>query len=208
MSTQMHILVSRLLQFVFHPLIVVCYAPIIVMQSNVLPFFFVPQQAKDILIQLFVWMIFIFPMLLIILLNKQKFLSSYSVLSPKDLRLVLIAVGFSLLTVWFVLWVVDVPTIVTIIPILAIVNEVIIFLLCKKVKLNVYSLSMSALLTYLVLVSVLCNHNLLLAILASILCVGIINFSFIEEEISSFKSVMISSAIGVVATAIAMFVFL
>jgi hypothetical protein len=42
----------------------------------------VPQQAKDILIQLFVWMIFIFPMLLVILLNKQKFLSSYSVLSP------------------------------------------------------------------------------------------------------------------------------
>ena len=76
MREKLKIFGTRLLQFVFHPLLVVCYAAIIVIECNVCPFAFLEHSEKELLIFSFMLLLFIFPMLFIIVLNKQNYIKT------------------------------------------------------------------------------------------------------------------------------------
>lgn len=100
MREKLKIFGTRLLQFVFHPLLVVCYAAIIVIECNVFPFAFVEFSIKELLIFSFMLLLFIFPMLFIIVLNKQNYIKTYSNFSTRDLTIVLIVITFAYLTTY------------------------------------------------------------------------------------------------------------
>lgn len=205
MKEKLNIFGTRLLQFVFHPFMVMCYAAIVVMECNVFPFAFVDPLIKMLLIYAFLLMLFIFPMLFIILFNRQNFIKSYSNLSARDMNLVLLTVSFLCSITHWLLSTIEAPAVISMIPTLAMANIIGISIANQKVKINTYTLALSALMTYFIFVSAKYHSNMLIAIETTILAIGTINYVFIEQEISTLKLSLLSSALGIAATGISIF---
>lgn len=207
MREKLKIFGIRLLQFVFHPLIVVCYAAIIVIECNVFPFAFLEHSEKELLIFSFMLLLFIFPMLFIIVLNKQNYIKTYSNFSTRDLTIVLIVITFAYLTTYYLLSEMNAPTIIRMIPTLAMANIAGIGIINPKIKVDIYTLSLSGLCTYFVFIASTFDSNLLIAITTALLALGIVNYVFIEQGISNLKSSLISSVAGITITGISIFFY-
>ena len=207
MREKLKIFGTRLLQFVFHPLLVVCYAAIIVIECNVFPFAFVEFSIKELVLFSFMLLLFIFPMLFIIVLNKQNYIKTYSNFSTRDLTIVLIVITFAYLTTYYLLSEMNAPTIIRMIPTLAMANIAGIGIINPKIKVDIYTLSLSGLCTYFVFASTTYNSNLLTAITTTILALGIVNYTFIEQETSCLKSALTSCVAGIAITGISIFFY-
>jgi len=197
----------RLLQFVFHPLIVVCYAAIIVIECNVFPFIFVSQSLKELLILYFLTMTFAIPMFFIIALNRKNRIKTYSNFSTHDLNIVLIIATLSYVITYYMLLEINTPAIIRIIPMLAMTNIAIIGIINLKMKVDIYTLALSGLCTYFVFVASAYKSNLLTAITTTLLALGIVNYTFIEEGISNLKSSLVSCVAGIAITGISIFFY-
>ena len=207
MREKLKIFGTRLLQFVFHPLLVVCYAAIIVIECDVFPFAFVEFSIKELVLFSFMLLLFIFPMLFIIVLNKQNYIKTYSNFSTRDLTIVLIVITFAYLTTYYLLSEMNAPTIIRMIPTLAMANIAGIGIINPKIKVDIYTLSLSGLCTYFVFASTTYNSNLLTAITTTILALGIVNYTFIEQETSCLKSALTSCVAGIAITGISIFFY-
>lgn len=197
----------RLLQFVFHPLIVVCYAAIIVIECNVFPFIFVSQSLKELLILYFLTMTFAIPMFFIIALNRKNRIKTYSNFSTHDLNIVLIIATLSYVITYYMLSEINTPAIIRIIPMLAMANIASIGIINLKIKVDIYTLALSGLCTYFVFVASAYKSNLLTAITTTLLALGTVNYTFIEEGISNLKSSLVSCVAGIAITGISIFFY-
>ena len=202
MKKKLPILGTRLLEFIFHPLIVVCYAAIVIIKCNVSPFQFVSIELKKTLILVFLVMIFVIPMFYIIMLNRRNFINSYSNLSPHDLTLLLLSTSLFFAITYVFLSSINAPFTLQIIPMIAIANNICISIVKLKSKVNIYSMALSSLLTYFIFIATTYNNNLLFAIVATILASGTINYAFIEQKINTLSSSAMSSGLGIATTTI------
>lgn len=207
MREKLKIFGTRLLQFVFHPLLVVCYAAIIVIECNVFPFAFVEFSIKRLVLFSFMLLLFIFPMLFIIVLNKQNYITSYSNFSNRDLKIVLTMISFSYLSTYWLLKTIEAPAILSMIPMVAMANIAGMAIINQKIKVDTYTLALSGLCTYFVFASTTYNSNLLTAITTTILALGIVNYTFIEQETSCLKSALTSCVAGIAITGISIFFY-
>lgn len=196
MKIDTHILFSRLLQLLFHPFAVVCYAAIVAIECNMMTPFYVPSPIKNLLIQLFVWILCIFPMLSILILKRRNVISSYTLLSVSELNPVIGINSFFFLVAAGVLHTIEAPFVLYIIPLLALLTFLFYYMVNLKLRLNIYIVSLSALLGYFIHSSIEYNYNLLPAIIATILIIGIVNYSFIEDEVINLKESLTSMAAG------------
>lgn len=202
MKEKLSILGIRLLEFIFHPLIVVCYAAIVVMECDVFPFMFVSTELKKLVAISFLIMTFIIPMFYIILLKHYNFIKSYSNFTTRDLMVLLFSTSLFFAIMHIFLSLINAPSILQIIPMLAIANNICISIISIKTKVNVYSMALSSLLTYFIFVATAYNSNLLFAIIATSLTIGIINYVFIEHGINTLLSSAISCGAGIIITSI------
>lgn len=99
------------------------------------------------------------------------------------------------------------PTIIRMIPTLAMANIAGIGIINPKIKVDIYTLSLSGLCTYFVFASTTYNSNLLTAITTTILALGIVNYTFIEQETSCLKSALTSCVAGIAITGISIFFY-
>ena len=200
-----HILITRLLQLLFHPFRVVCYAAIVAIECNMMTPLYISTEVKRILIQLFVWILYIFPMISIMILKRRNIISSYTMLSTAELNPVIATNSFFYIVATVLLYAIKVPFVLWIIPQLALLTFLFYYLVNIKIKLNIYIVSLSALLGYFIHSSIEYHYNLLSAIIATILIIGIVNFSFIEEEIIELKGALLSMATGLFITLSSLF---
>lgn len=200
-----HILITRLLQLLFHPFSVVCYAAIVAIECNMMTPLYIPTQVKSILIQLFVWILYVFPMISIIILKRRNIISSYTMLSTAELNPVIAINSFFYIVAIVLLYAIKAPFVLWIIPQLALLTFLFYYLVNIKIKLNIYIVSLSALLGYFIYSSVEYHYNLLSAIIATIIIIGVVNFSFIEEEIIELKGALLSMATGLFITLSSLF---
>ena len=200
-----NILITRLLQLLFHPFSVVCYAAIVGIECNMMTPLYIPTQVKSILIQLFVWILYIFPMISIMILKRRNIISSYTMLSTAELNPVIAINSFFYIVAIVLLYAIKAPFVLWIIPQLALLTFLFYYLVNIKIKLNIYIVSLSALLGYFIYSSVEYHYNLLSAIIATIIIIGVVNFSFIEEEIIELKGALLSMATGLFITLSSLF---
>ena len=196
--------IHRFIELIFHPLLVICYCVIIIVAEGIFPFQIVSYSLKETIIYLFTWMMFTIPMLFIFILNHIKYISSYSNFSVDDHFIVSYVVTIASAAAYFILSRSIVPFIVEIIPFMTAISCMGMEIMYKKIKINAHAVALSSILTYLIIIALAHDKNLLLPIISIILSIGVVNYSAIEQEKNSFSVLLISNAYGIIITIISL----